>query len=64
MRGKLRLISSIILLIFGILGILSFAVLSVSGENMSKWIPALILAISLVIFNLIDIFICKSKRKK
>ena len=56
MKRKTTLILSIIELVLGALGLLSFGVLSFSGESMRGSIPALILSIFLVVFNLIRIF--------
>lgn len=55
MRSIGLLICSIIQLFFGILGIIAFVILAVSGENMIKWIMALILAIAFVIMGVIEI---------
>lgn len=56
MSGKLKLVLSIILLVLCVLAIFSFVVLSIGGENMNKYIPALILSIIIVISCLFDIF--------
>ncbi len=45
---KSFLISSIVELIIGVLAILAFIVLLISGENMKSWIITLILAIILI----------------
>lgn len=55
MSKKTGLILSIIALALGALGILSFIVLSFSDAGMSKYIPALILSIVLVVLNIIRI---------
>lgn len=55
MKSKWNLISSIALLIIGILAILAFVVLLVTGENISKWIITLIFAIALAVLGIIGI---------
>lgn len=54
-KRKLQLIGSIILLIIGILGILSFIGLLVKGENMTRWILTLLLSVILVVKEIIAI---------
>lgn len=54
-KRKLQLIDSIILLIIGILGILSFIGLLVKGENMTRWILTLLLSVILVVKEIIAI---------
>lgn len=55
MKSKFSLISSIVELIFGILAIIAFIILLIVGEDMSKWIITLILAIALVIMGIMGI---------
>lgn len=55
MKSKWNLISSIVQLEIGILAIIAFVVLLVSGENMTKWIMTLLLAIAFVIVGAIGI---------
>lgn len=45
MKSKLNLILSIFQLVIGSLAVAAFAVLGLSGEDMTKWIITLILAI-------------------
>ena len=62
MKSKWNLISSIVQLVIGILAIVAFVVLSVSGENMIKWIITLLLAIAFVI--VVAIVIIDYKKQK
>lgn len=55
MKSKWGLVSAIVQLIIGILAIVSFVILSASGENMVKWIVTLFLAIMFVIIGVIGI---------
>lgn len=54
-KRNLQLIGSIILLIIGVLGILSFIGLLIKGENMTRWILTLLLSVILVIKEIIVI---------
>ena len=64
MKSKLSLISSIVQLVFvfGILAIIAFIILLINGEDMSKWIITLLLAVTFVIIGIIGIVDYKSKR--
>ncbi len=62
MKSKWNLISSIVQLVIGILAIVAFVVLSVSGENMIKWIITLLLAIAFVIVGAIGIIDYKKQK--
>ncbi len=62
MKSKLSLISSIVKLVFGILAIIVFIILLINGEDMSKWIITLLLAVTFVIIGIIGIVDYKSKR--
>ena len=62
MKSKLSLISSIVKLLFGILAIIVFIILLINGEDMSKWIITLLLAVTFVIIGIIGIVDYKSKR--
>lgn len=48
-------IISIAQLVIGVLGVASFLILATSGENMRKWIPALLFAISQIVIAVLDI---------
>jgi len=61
MKSKWQLFSSIFQLTVGILAILSFAILGFGGENMTKWIITLILAVAFVILGVVGIIDYKSK---
>lgn len=62
MKSKWNLISSIVQLVIGILAIVAFVVLSVSGENMIKWIITLLLAIAFIIVGAIGIIDYKKQK--
>lgn len=55
MRNSWFLVSSIVQLFFGTLAIISFIILAVNGENLVRWLFALILAIVYVIIGTIGI---------
>ena len=62
MKSKWNLISSIIQLVDGILAIMAFIIIAVSGENMIKWIVTLILAIAFVVLGIIGIIDYKTQK--
>ena len=62
MKSKWTLISSIIQIVFGILAIAAFIVLLTSGEDISKWIITLILAVAFVVLGVIGIIDYTSKK--
>lgn len=53
MKGKWYFISSIIQLLIGASAIIAFVVLAISGENMSRWIVTLILAVAFIVLGII-----------
>lgn len=55
MKSKFQLFSSIFQLFIGICSIASFILLSSNEENMTKWIPTLILSIAFVILGIVGI---------
>ena len=55
MKSKWYLIGSIFQLLVGLLAIVSFLVLAVNGEVVTKWIITLCLAISFVVIGIIGI---------
>ncbi|MBQ8780434.1 MAG: hypothetical protein IJZ72_01980 [Oscillospiraceae bacterium] len=55
MKNKLSFIAAVFQLVIGILAIAAFVVVAVSGEDMTKWIITLILAIAFVILGIIGI---------
>ena len=62
MKNKFQLFSSIFQLTIGICAVASFIFLNSSEENMTKWIPTLILSIAFVILGTIGIIdFCKQK---
>ena len=64
MKSKWDLISSIIQLVFGALAIITFIILAINGEIMTKWIITLLLAIAFVVIGIIGIIDYKSKNKE
>lgn len=62
MKSKWWLILSILQLIIGLLTIISFVILAIGGENMTRWILTLLLAILLVIAGIKGIVNYKSRR--
>lgn len=62
MKSKWNLISSIIKLVVGILAIIAFIIIAVSGENMTRWIVTLILAIAFVVLGVIGIIDYKTQK--
>lgn len=62
MKSKWNLISSVIQLIFGILAIGAFIILLINGEDISRWIITLLLAVAFVIIGIIGIIDYKSKK--
>lgn len=61
MKSKWQLFASIFQLIVGILAILSFVILGIGGENMTKWIVTLLLSVAFVVLGIIGIADYKSK---
>jgi len=62
MKNKWNLVSSIVQLVFGLLAIISFIILAISGEIMTKWIITLLLSIAFVIIGIIGIIDYKSQK--
>ena len=63
MKSKFSLISSIVQLTVGILAVISFVILAVSGENMTRWIVTLMLSVAFVVLGIIGILDYKSQNK-
>lgn len=63
MKTKFSLIASVFQLIVGIAAIISFIVVALSGENMTRWIITLILSIGFVVLGIIGILDYKSQSK-
>lgn len=63
MKTKYSLIALIIQLIVGIAAIISFVIIAMSGENMTRWIVTLILSIGFVVLGIIGIMDYKSQNK-
>ena len=55
MKNKWILISSIIQLLIGLLTIGAFIILYINGEDMTRWIVTLILAIAFMAIGIINI---------
>ena len=55
------LVASIVQIVIGVLGIAAYFILEIGGEEMTKWIPALILCITFVVRGFFDIKEYKSK---
>lgn len=62
MKSKWWLISSIVQLVVGVLAIISFVILVISGENMTRWIVTLLLAIAFVVIGIMGIIDYKSSK--
>ena len=62
MKSKWNLISSIIQLVIGILAIIAFVIIALSGENMTRWIVTLLLAIAFVVLGTIGIIDYKKQK--
>lgn len=63
MKGKGRLIASLFQLIIGALAIAAFALLSHGGEDMTRWIITLILAVAYVIMGIAGIVAYKKSQE-
>ena len=62
MRSKWQLVSSIFQIVVGVLAIASFIIIGLNGENLTRWIVTLILAVAFVILGIIGIVDYKSNR--
>lgn len=62
MKSKWDLISSIIQLVVGIVSIIAFIIIAVNGENMTRWIVTLILAIAYAVLGIIGIIDYKTQK--
>lgn len=62
MKSKLNLILSIFQLVIGGFAVVAFAVLGLGGEDMTKWIITLILAIAYVVLGIIGIVDYRSSK--
>lgn len=63
MKSKLNLISSVVQLVFGILAVIAFIILLINGEDLSKWMITLLLAVAFIIIGIIEIIDYKSNRR-
>lgn len=55
MKNKWSLIASLFQLIIGIVAMVTFVLVGLSGENMIKWIVTLILALVFIVMGIIGI---------
>lgn len=55
MKNKWNLIVSIIQLVIGSLAIIAFVIIGLNGEDLTKWVITLILAIAYVVLGAIGI---------
>ena len=56
------LIASIVQLAIGILAVASFLILAIGSEAVIKWIPALLIAIALIVIAIFDMAEYRSKK--
>lgn len=61
-KSRWNLIASIFQLIVGILAIVAFMVIGISGEIMIKWIGTLVLSVAFVVLGIIGIVNYKSNK--
>ena len=59
--NKYNIFVSIFQLAIGFMCILSFIVLAINGEDMTRWIPTIVFAIALIIFGIMGIKDYRSK---
>ena len=62
MRSKWQLVASIFQIVVGVLAIASFIIIGLNGENLTRWIVTLILAVAFVILGIIGVVDYKSNR--
>lgn len=62
MKNKWKLIASIFQLVIGIVAVVAFVLVGLSGENMAKWIVTLILSIAFVVLGIIGILDYRSTK--
>ena len=62
MKSKRKLIAAIFQLVVGLVAVLSFIVLAVSGENMARWVVTFILSIAFVVLGIIGIIDYRSSK--
>ncbi len=62
MKSKWQMFASLFQIVVGIAAILSYFVLASGGEDMTKWIITLILAVLYVILGIIGIIENKTKK--
>jgi len=62
MKSKWSLIASIFQLVIGIAAVLSFVILALNGENMTRWIVTLILSVAFIVLGIIGIIDYKSNK--
>ena len=62
MKNKRNLIISILQIVIGVFAIAAFAVLRTGGENMTKWIITLALAVAYVVLGIVGVVEYRSKK--
>lgn len=61
MKSFWAMAGAVLQLVICTLAVVAFLILAVHGENVWKWIPALLLAIALMVFAVVDIREQRSK---
>lgn len=62
MKNKWKLTASVFQLVIGIVAVVAFVLVGLSGENMAKWIVTLILSIAFVVLGIIGILDYRSTK--
>lgn len=62
MKSKWQLFSSVFQLVVGVMAIAAFVILGLGGEDMTRWIITLLLAIAFVVMGIIGILDYKSQK--
>ncbi len=55
MKGKWNLIASIFQLVIGVLGVISFLILGIGGEDMTPWLITLVVASAISMLGIFGI---------
>jgi cation transporter-like permease len=64
MFNKISIISAIVLMVLGIMGIGVFVAMFIFGEGVGKFVPALIVSLILVIVSVLDMTVFRVKLSK
>ncbi|MBO5009220.1 MAG: hypothetical protein J6D20_00750 [Clostridia bacterium] len=62
MKSKWQLFSSVFQLVVGVMAIAAFVILGLGGEDMTRWIITLLLAIAFAVMGIIGILDYKSQK--